>query len=154
MGEWEIDTVIGQNHTGALLTIVDRYSKLVLIKRVETRHADGVTAATITLLKPYSDKGLTITADNGKEFAGHETISKELDAQVYFAHPYSSWERGLNENTHGLIRQYFPKASRFETITDEPVEAIMHRRNHRPRKGVNYQTPHAVFFDQVGRKAA
>lgn len=81
-------------------------------------------------------------------------MSKELNAQVYFAHPYSSWERGLNENTNGLIRQYFPKGSCFEAITDEQVEAVMHRLNHRPRKGLNYQTPHAVFFAQVERKAA
>ncbi|OTE95808.1 transposase [Crenothrix sp. D3] len=106
------------------------------------------------LLEPYSDKVFTITVDNGKEFAGHETMSKELDAQVYFAHPYSSWERGLNENTNGLIRQYFPKGSSFEAITDEQVEAVMHRLNHRPRKGLNYQTPHAVFFAQAERKAA
>ena len=154
IGDWEIDTVIGQNHKGALVTIVDRHSKLVLIKRGETKHADGVTAATITLLKPYSDKVFTITADNGKEFAGHETISKELDAQVYFAHPYSSWERGLNENTNGLIRQYFPKSSSFETITDEQVEAVMHPPQPPPSKKMCYQTPHAVFFAQVERKAA
>jgi len=154
IGDWEIDTVIGQNHKGALVTIVERKSKFTLIKRVETKHAEGVTAATITLLEPYSDKVFTITADNGKEFAGHETMSKELNAQVYFAHPYSSWERGLNENTNGLIRQYFPKGSSFETITDEQVDAVMHRLNHRPRKGLNYQTPHAVFFAQVERKAA
>ena len=154
IGDWEIDTVIGQNHKGALVTIVDRKSKFTLIKRVETKHADGVTAATITLLKPYRDKVFTITADNGKEFAGHETMSEELNAQVYFAHPYSSWERGLNENTNGLIRQYFPKGSSFEDITDEQVEAVMYRLNHRPRKGLNYQTPHAVFFEQLERKAA
>ena len=154
IGDWEIDTVIGQNHKGALVTIVERKSKFTLIKRVETKHAEGVTAATITLLKPYSDKVFTITADNGKEFAGHETMRKELNAQVYFAHPYSSWERGLNENTNGLIRQYFPKGSRFEDMTDEQVEAVIHRLNHRPRKGLNYQTPHAVFFAQVERKAA
>lgn len=154
IGDWEIDTVIGQNHKGALVTIVDRKSKFTLIKRVETKHADGVTAATTTLLKPYRDKVFTITADNGKEFAGHETMSEELNAQVYFAHPYSSWERGLNENTNGLIRQYFPKGSSFEDITDEQVEAVMYRLNHRPRKGLNYQTPHAVFFEQLERKAA
>lgn len=154
IGDWEIDTVIGQNHKGALVTIVDRKSNFVLIKKVDTKHADGVTAATIALLKPHNDKVFTITADNGKEFAGHETMSQELRADVYFAHPYSSWERGLNENTNGLIRQYFPKGSRFEDITDEQVETVMHRLNHRPRKGLNYQTPHAVFFAEVERKAA
>ena len=154
IGDWEIDTVIGQNHKGALVTIVERKSKFTLIKRVETKHADGVTTATIELLKPHKDKVATITADNGKEFANHETISQALNAQVYFAHPYASWERGLNENTNGLIRQYFPKGSSFETITDEQVEDVVHRLNHRPRKGLNYQTPHAVFFEQFEREAA
>ena len=154
IGDWEIDTVIGKNHQGALVTIVERKSKFTLIKRVETKQADGVTAATIALLKPYRDKVATITADNGKEFAGHETIANALGATVYFAHPYASWERGLNENTNGLIRQYFPKGSRFETITDEQVEDVMNRLNHRPRKGLNYQTPHEVFFGESERKAA
>jgi len=84
IGDWEIDTVIGQNHKGALVTIVERKSKFTLIKRVETKHAEGVTEATITLLTPYSDKVFTITADNGKEFAGHETMSKELGASSVF----------------------------------------------------------------------
>jgi IS30 family transposase len=154
IGDWEIDTVIGQNHKGALVTIVERNSKFTVIQKVDTKQAEGVTMATITLLKPYSDKVFTITADNGKEFAGHETIAKELDAQVYFAHPYSSWERGLNENTNGLIRQYFPKGSSFETITDKEVAFVMHRLNHRPRKGLNYRTPHEVFFEHSERKVA
>lgn len=154
LGDWEIDTVIGQNHKGALVTIVDRKSKFTLIKKVDSKHAEGVTAATIALLEPYSDKVLSITADNGKEFAGHETVSQTLETQVYFANPYCSWERGLNENTNGLIRQYFPKGSRFEEITDAQVESVMHRLNHRPRKGLNYRTPHSVFFDQTERNAA
>ena len=153
IGDWEIDTMIGQNHKGTLVTIVDRKSNFVLIKKVDTKHAEGVTAATIALLEPYNDKVFTITADNGKEFAGHETMSQELGVDVYFAHPYSSWERGLNENTNGLIRQYFPKGSSFENITDEQVELVMHRLNHRHRKGLNYKTPHAVFFAEVERKA-
>ena len=103
----------GKNHKGALVTIVDRKSRLTLNQKVDSKHAEGGTAATINLHKPYKDNVLTITADNGKEFAGHETMSKELETQVYFAHPYSSWERGLNENTNGLIRQYFPKGSCF-----------------------------------------
>ena len=87
LGDWEIDTVIGKNHKGALVTIVDRKSKFTLIKKVESKHAEGVTTATVDLLKPYKDKVETITADNGKEFARHETMSKELDTQVYFAPP-------------------------------------------------------------------
>jgi len=146
IGDWEIDTVIGKNHQGALVTIVDRVSKFTLIKKVASKHAEIVTEATILLLQPYLDKTLTITADNGKEFAGHEKIKKQLNADVYFAHPYSSWERGLNENTNGLIRQYFTKGSSFENITDDDVEAVMHKLNHRPRKTLNFKTPHVVFF--------
>ncbi len=146
VGDWEIDTVIGKNHQGALVTIVDRVSKFTLIRKVGSKHAEVVTAATIALLKPYLDKALTITADNGKEFAGHETIAEQLKAGVYFAHPYSSWERGLNENTNGRIRQYFTKGSSFENISDGDVDEAMEKLNHRPRKTLNYKTPHAVFF--------
>ncbi len=141
LGDWEIDTVIGKNHQGALVTIVDRVSKFTLIKKVAGKHADVVAEATITLLGPYLEKALTITADNGKEFAGHEKIKVALNADVYFAHPYSSWERGLNENTNGLTRQYFTKGSSFENITDQDVEGVMKQLNHRPRKTLNYLCP-------------
>jgi transposase, IS30 family len=134
LGDWEIDTVIGKNHQGALVTLVDRVSKLTLIKKVPST--------------------ITITADNGKEFAGHEKIKAALNANVYFAHPYSSWERGLNENTNGLIRQYFTKGSSFENITDKDVDEVMEKLNHRPRKTLNYKTPHAVFFADTLPKAA
>lgn len=154
LGDWEIDTVIGQNHQGALVTIVDRVSKFTLIKKVESKHAEVVTAATISLLQPYLNKTLTITADNGKEFAGHETIKKQLNADVYFAHPYHSWERGLNENTNGLIRQYFTKGCSFENITDDEVDAVMYKLNHRPRKSLKFKTPHAVFFAELLQEAA
>jgi len=154
IGDWEIDTVIGQNHQGALVTIVDRVSKFTLIKKVDSKHAEVVTAATISLLQSYLDKTLTITADNGKEFAGHETIKEQLNADVYFAHPYHSWERGLNENTNGLIRQYFTKGSSFENITDDEVEAVMYKLNHRPRKTLNFKTPYAVFFAELLQEAA
>ena len=154
IGDWEIDTVIGQNHQGALVTIVDRVSKFTLIKKVDSKHAEVVTAATVSLLQPYLDKTLTITADNGKEFSGHETIKEQLSANVYFAHPYCSWERGLNENTNGLIRQYFTKGSSFENITDDEVEAVMNKLNHRPRKTLKFKTPHTVFFADTLQQAA
>jgi IS30 family transposase len=154
IGDWEIDTVIGQNHQGALVTIVDRVSKFTLIKKVDSKHAEVVTEATIILLQPYQHKALTITADNGKEFAGHERIKEQLDADVYFAHPYHSWERGLNENTNGLIRQYFTKGSSFENITEMEVEAVMHKLNNRPRKTLGFKTPHEVFFAEPAQKAA
>lgn len=154
LGDWEIDTVIGQNHQGALVTVVDRVSKFTLIKKVDSKHAEGVAEATITLLKPYMDKTLTITADNGKEFAEHEKIAAALQAAVYFAHPYHSWERGVNENTNGLIRQYFPKGSSFADITDAHVDMVMNKLNQRPRKTLNYRAPHEVFFNEKQRQAA
>jgi IS30 family transposase len=154
LGDWEIDTVIGKNHQGALVTIVDRVSKFTLIKKVDSKEASVVTEATLALLKPYQEKTLTITADNGKEFADHEHIAKQLEATVYFAHPYHSWERGLNENTNGLIRQYFTKGSSFENITDDDVKKVMERLNHRPRKTLDYRTPHDVFFNKTLRETA
>jgi len=154
IGDWEIDTVIGKNHQGALVTIVDRVSKFTLIKKVDSKRSDVETEATISLLKPYLDKVLTITADNGKEFSNHQVMKQHLDADVYFAHPYHSWERGLNENTNGLIRQYFTKGSSFENITDEEVEKVIDRLNHRPRKTLGYRTPHEEFFSEYHRQAA
>jgi transposase, IS30 family len=100
-----------------------------------------VTEATITPLRPYLDKTLTTTADKGKEFAEHEKIKTAFNADVYLAHPYSSWERGLNENTNGLIRQCFTKGSSFETITNKDVDEIKVKPNHRPRKMLNYLCP-------------
>ncbi|HQS67709.1 MAG TPA: IS30 family transposase [Sulfuricurvum sp.] len=149
IGDFEIDTVIGKNHKQALVTIVDRYSKLTLIKKVTHKRADLVSSATIELLTPLSHWIHTITADNGKEFASHETIADAIKADVYFAHPYSSWERGTNENTNGLIRQYFPKGSRFEEITDEQIQVVQEKLNRRPRKTLGFKTPYEVFFGKI-----
>jgi len=99
-------------------------------------------------MKDLKDKVQTITADNGKEFAGHEEISRILEIEFYFAHPYHSWERGLNENTNGLILQYFPKGMSFDSITDEDVAFVMDRLNNRPRKSLDYATPDEVFLEK------
>lgn len=98
------------------------------------------------LLKPFRRQVYTITSDNGKEFAWHEEVAKALRADFYFAHPYASWERGTNENTNGLIRQYFPKGMDFNTITQQEIEYVMKRLNNRPRKRLGYLTPAQVFF--------
>ena len=98
------------------------------------------------LLKPYRCRVHTITSDNGKEFAGHEKVARALRADFYFAHPYASWERGTNENTNGLIRQYFPKGMDFTTITQQEINHAMKRLNNRPRKRLEYLTPAQVFF--------
>ena len=100
----------------------------------------------IDLLKPHRKKVHTITSDNGKEFAWHEAIATKLKAGFYFAHPYASWERGTNENTNGLIRQYFPKNRDFTTITQQEIDKAMNRLNNRPRKRLGFKTPNQVFF--------
>lgn len=151
VGDWEIDTVIGKGHSGALVTIVERKTLYTLVARVNGKRADWVTQATIQLLEPFKDRLHSITADNGKEFAYHEQISKELDTAFYFAHPYSSWERGVNENTNGLIRQYFPKKTDFKTVTDEEVYNVMEKLNNRPRKSLNFRTPFQAMQKSFSR---
>jgi len=153
-GDWEIDTVIGKNHKGALVTIVERKSKFTLIKKVASKHADVVTKATIELLQPLQALTHTITADNGKEFAYHKLIASALDTKVYFCDPYSSWQRGLNEHTNGLIRQYIPKKSEFENISKEEIVTIQNRINHRPRKALGFKTPFEVFMKAFSKKMA
>jgi IS30 family transposase len=154
IGDWEIDTIIGKRHKGALLTLVERKTKLTLIRKLPRKQAHLVAEAAIDLLDPYEEKVLTITADNGQEFAHHEYIKEHLKTKVYFAHPYHAWERGLCENTNGLIRQYFPKTMSFETITEEHIQVAMNRLNNRPRKTLGYKTPNEVFFQTVMKQAA
>lgn len=146
LGDWEIDTIHGHRRRGgALLTIVDRKAKYTRLKRLPDRKAATVSAATVDLLDGKDSPAHTITGDNGKEFAGHAEISRKLGAAFYFAHPYSSWERGLNEQTNGLIRQYFPKGSDFTEIEDWEVQWVEDRLNNRPRKMLGYATPAEVF---------
>lgn len=146
-GDLEIDTVIGQNHKGALLTINDRASSLVWIKKLSSKEAEPLTNSTIEALMPFKDLLHTITSDNGKEFANHEIIAEKLNIQMYFAKPYHSWERGANENTNGLIRQYFKKGSSFESITDQDVAHVQEKLNNRPRKRLGFLTPNEFFFN-------
>ena len=154
IGDWETDTIIGKNHKGAILTIVDRKSKITLMHKLPNKRADLITDAMVNLLLPYQNKVYTITTDNGKEFAKHKEIAKKLKANVYFAHPYHSWERGLNENTNGLIRQYFPKKLNFDEITQKEIQFVMNRLNNRPRKLLGFATPNEVFFGQKNNLAA
>ncbi|BCE00741.1 IS30 family transposase [Marinicellulosiphila megalodicopiae] len=154
VGDWEIDTIIGKGHSGALVTIVERKTKFTVAAQVKSKSTKDVTAATIRLLEPYKDLVHTITADNGKEFSGHEEISKALNAEIYFAHPYSSWERGLNENTNGLIRQYFPKFTDFKTVKQQEVDCAIKKINTRPRKILNYETPYDLMHEYQAAFAA
>lgn len=147
LGDWEADTIIGKAHHQALVSLTERKSKLILLAKVERKTEALVKSAMVDLLKPLADKVHTITSDNGKEFAAHQEIAKAIGADFYFAHPYASWERGVNENSNGLVRQYFPKGSDFSAITQAEIDLVMARLNHRPRKTLGYQTPNEVFFD-------
>ena len=134
IGDWEGDTVIGKGHQGALVTVVERASLFTVIRSVMRKTALAVTNAMTSGLEPYADRVLTMTLDNGKEFAGHENIAEALKTDVYFAHPYASWERGTNENTNGLLRQYFPKKRKLNDVSNFEVRYVENRLNNRPKK--------------------
>jgi IS30 family transposase len=148
IGDWEGDTIIGANQQQAIVTWVERRTGFLLMAKVERKTSDAVCKASIGLLRRFRQNVHTMTTDNGTEFAQHAQLSKALDAQSYFADPYASWQRGTVENTNGLIRQYFPKKKRFESITNKDIEFVMDRINHRPRKRLNYQTPYDVFMTE------
>ena len=152
IGDWEIDTIIGKHHQGAIVTIVDRKSKFTLMKILPNKEAIGVSKAIIELLHPVRQFTHTITSDNGKEFSLHENISSSLNADFYFCDPYSSWQRGLNENTNGLIRRYIPKRTEFTDISQDEIIMIQNKLNNRPRKALGYKTPSEIFMKEVSRK--
>jgi transposase, IS30 family len=147
-GDWEADTIIGARHQGGILSFVERKSKLTRLHKLESKAATEVKDSSIALLAPLVERVHTITVDNGKEFVQHEEITAALQAPIYFTHPYAAWERGLNENTNGLIRQYFPKKSDFSAITNDDVWRVEARLNNRPRKTLGFKTPNEVFFKQ------
>ncbi len=146
IGDWEVDSIIGGKHQGALVSMVDRASKFTFLALVSSKAAIGVRRAIVACLKPVKDRVLTITADNGKEFAHHQQIARALSASFYFARPYHSWERGLNEHTNGLVRQYLPKATNFRTVEPAAVMRVQTILNDRPRKCLGYRTPAEVFI--------
>lgn len=147
VGDWEIDTIIGKNNQGAIVTICERKTKMTIIRKLDKGKDAQALARTVFLaLVPYKDRVHSITADNGSEFAAHKKIAKTLNIEFYFAHPYSSWQRGLNENTNGLIRQYIPKRTNFKDITEEQIKEIQYKINRRPRKTLDYDTPLQRFY--------
>lgn len=147
-GDWEADTIVGARHKGGILSAVERKSKLTRLRKLATKAAAEMKDNTIELLGPLAARVHTITVDNGKEFCEHELIAVGLQARIYFAHPYASWERGLNENTNGLVRQYFPKKYEFARISDQDLQLVEDLLNNRPRKTLGYRTPNEVFFKQ------
>lgn len=145
IGDWEIDLIIGTGQSGAIVSMVDRASKLTILEKVSGKSAQEVTQALVKRLSSVANYVHTLTSDNGKEFANHQQISEILDIKFYFAKPYHSWERGLNEHTNGLVRQYFPKCKRFDEISDDDVMAVEILLNNRPRKVLNFSSPQEIF---------
>ncbi|WP_340619058.1 IS30 family transposase [Xenorhabdus entomophaga] len=145
IGDWEGDTIIGKEHKSALLTLVERKTLFTVIIKLENKTAEAVVKAITRNLSLLKQKVKTITFDNGLEFAEHEMISKNLDAKIYFAHPYSPWERGINENTNGLIREYFPKGTDFNKVSELEINLAANSLNKRPRKTRGYNTPDELF---------
>ena len=151
IGDFEADTIIGSRHRGAILSIVDRKTKLTLLRLLSSTKAQIVAHEMIEALAPIKTCAHTITTDNGKEFARHESVAEILGVKCFFANPYHAWERGLNENTNGLVRQYLPKKSDFSKLNAEQVFMVQQKLNNRPRKSLGYRTPNEEFLRLTGR---
>ena len=146
IGHWESDTVIGANHAGVIVTHVDKASKFLLAGLARNKTAQQINQVTLGLFEPIVKTFRhTMTFDNGKEFSGHQTLAKALGLRCFFANPYHSWERGLNEHTNGLLRQFFPKGTNFKIVKPQALQWAVDLINHRPRKSLDYQTPHEVL---------
>jgi transposase, IS30 family len=146
-GDWEIDTIIGEDGKGAILTLTERKTDFLLMKKLKDgKQAKELANTAIRMLFAYRNTVHTITSDNGTEFAEHELIAEKLKASFYFAHPYSSWERGLNEYTNKLIRQYVIKGSNFDLYDDKFIQLVQNKLNRRPREKLNFQTPSKIFY--------
>ena len=147
IGDWEVDTIVGKRHHQAIVTLTERKSRLTFLRKVDRRTAELVSHAVIDLVQSIAARTHTITGDNGKEFADHERIARELGIDFFFAHPYAAWERGTNENMNGLVRQYIPKYRELNSVTKDELELIMTKLNHRPRKCLDFFSPFEVFFE-------
>lgn len=143
IGDFEVDLVIGKGHKKAILTLVDRSTRELSARLIDDKSAPTVSKAMLELLENKTVR--TITSDNGKEFADHQTIATTLKALFFFAHPYHSWERGTNENMNGLLRQFIPKNRPLDAVTQAQLDAYVNNLNNRPRKTLNFKTPIECF---------
>jgi IS30 family transposase len=149
-GDWEIDTIVGKNNKGAIVTIVERSTAFFLMKKLpDGKNAKSLAKTVVDILLPYKNFVHSITSDNGTEFAEHQKIAKKLKTNFYFAHPYSSWERGLSEYTNKLIRQYIPKKSAFDDFDDKYITDTQYKINKRPREKLKFKAPKDIFFSLV-----
>ena len=160
-GDWEMDTIVGKDGKGAIVTLTERSTNMILMERLpQGKHPEPLAKAVIRMLFPYRHTIRSITTDNGSEFCAHKLISRALAPKgtkdpnlVFFADSYSSWQKGAIENANKLIRQYIPKGTDFSTLTDAFIRKIQHKINRRPRKKLNFQSPKSVFFRQIANFA-
>ena len=149
LGDWEGDTMVGKARSGYVATAVDRASRYLVARKLARCSSEQLRRALHGAMRRLpGDKRRTLTTDNGGEFACHKRLGRLLGLGVYFAHPYSAWERGTNENTNGLLRQYLPKRMSFSELTDWQLESYARALNNRPRKCLNYRTPAEVFHER------
>jgi IS30 family transposase len=148
-GDLEIDLIIGKNHKSAILTILDRSTGMGKLQKLAGKDADQLATATIECLKDWKPFLHTITSDNGKEFAAHQKVAEQLNIDYFFAKPYSSWQRGANENYNRLVRQYIPKKVDFDYISMDYIKFVEQQINNRPRKRFNYKSPCFIFNQKV-----
>ena len=149
-GHWEIDLIVGAGNKGAILTLVEMTTKMLFMKKLkEGKKAKSLADELIDMTLPYKNYIKTITADNGNEFSDFKRVEKKLNLQFFFAHPYSSWERGLSEHTNGLVRQYIPKNTDFKDITDKEIKEYQYKINNRPRKVLDFEKPKDLFYQKV-----
>ena len=141
-GHWEGDLMVGKNQASAIGTMVERKTRFVYITKLKDRKSDTVTRGFMSCLnKQESELKRTLTYDNGLEMSNHQWLSQQTGTDIYFAHPYSSWERGTNENTNGLIRRFLPKKTDFNKVSERKLLSIQNQLNNRPRKILQYRTP-------------
>jgi len=157
IGDWEGDTIIGSHTGGAVLaSMVDRKSRFTMLVKAANKSTKAVIDGISQCMLPLSHWVSTVTFDNGREFCMHQSLADTLDAKIYFATPYYSWERGLNENTNGLVRQYFPKKTPFDNISQDDLRRVVEKINNRPRKCprkcLGYKTPFEVLSAACKRK--
>ena len=145
LGDWEVDSVIGKMNQSSIVTIVERVSRYTAIVKVNSKEADEVCTAIVNRMATEELPLYSMTGDNGTEFSAHKKISDTLGIDFYFTHPYSSLEKGTNENTNGLIRQYFPKGTDFGSITELALAEVETALNNRPRKCLKYKTPKQIL---------
>lgn len=149
LGHWEGDTVEGKAHKGGLGTFVEMKSMFLVMGKVKNKSSEAMKNMVVERFRHYPPIVKSITVDNGAEFALHDEIEDALRTEVYFAHPYSPWERGLNENTNGLIRRFYPKGTDFSEYSDADIQQVQDALNDRPRKTLNYKTPRQVLCEEL-----